>query len=781
MEHNGVFMNDAIKRFFRGIFKIPESDEYSSRDILEIRGALIFTAVISITSLIGAVFQMLAGHRAFVIISTVSIYALAVFLAYRLYLRKKSKRRSGLYPLFIGIIVLLIPVIARYNYTVTVDWRYAAQCSNINWLLIANLIAFQFLYDKKFFRILIFFVVINVAVFYILAWKHGVPMPFHTFTDGKINYGIMSSIEIYNLLMMIILSYLAYINISEIEKFDKLAYEQSEIIKQQNEEQLIITQEVRAQFEELEAQYEEIEQLNEDMTATQEEIMEVNRNLEQEREKLSITLQSIAQGVITIGNDLRIESANDGVGLIAGKTPESMTGEYINSVLNIYDSNGDLFDFSRADFLSGELSLDLYNSGIILSKKGVKDVALKSSPVIIDEGVTAGYVIVIEDVTELKMMKDQMLNSCRMESIGIFAGGIAHDINNFFTGMLGCVALAKSDSSISGNERILKYLEDMESTTFMARGLAEQLLTFAKGGEPLKKLFSLRELIASSAEFVLSGTSIKVENMIDENLMNIEADESQISQVINNILINAAQAMPDGGEIVIKGRNAFLEENNRHGLQPGRYAVVEIEDNGSGIDPVIASRIFDPFFTTKSKGSGLGLSVAYSVITRHGGIIAVSTGVRGGALFTIILPAVDKNLYTRNEVSAESFTLAGTVLLMDDDDMIRNVGKSLIESLGLKVISAGDGEAAVKIFSEYYERGELFDLVILDLTIRGGMGGLEAFSAMRMIAPEVKGIVSSGYSSDPVMSNYREYGFTGVLKKPYMFNELGRLIKEILG
>jgi len=770
-----------MKQLYSGIFKLPDGDEYTSRDILEIRGALIFTAVISITSIIGAVFQVLAGHKAFVILSTVSIYMLAVFLAYRLYLRKKSKRKSGLYPLFIGIIVLLIPIIARYNYTVTVDWRYAAQCTNINWLLIANLIAFQFLYDKKFFRLLIFFVVINVVVFYLLAWQHGVPMPFHTFTDGKVNYGVMSSIEIYNILMMIILSYLSFVNISEIEKFDKLTFEQSKIIKQQSDEQLIITQEVRAQFEELEAQYEEIEQLNEDMTATQEKILEVNRNLEQEKKKLSITLQSIAQGVVTIGKNLHIESVNEGACLITGMTAVAMTGEDINSVLKVYYNNGNSFDLSNGDFLSGGLSLDLYNSGILFHKKGAKDVTLKSSPVVIDEGETAGYVIVIEDVTELKMMKDQMLNSCRMESIGIFAGGIAHDINNFFTGMLGCVALAKSDSSISGNDKILKYLEDMESTTFMARGLAEQLLTFSKGGEPLKKLFSFRDLIVSSADFVLSGTSIKFENMIDENLLNIEADESQVAQVINNLLINASQAMPEGGRIVIRGRNAVLEENNRHGLTPGKYVVAEIEDNGPGIDPLVASRIFDPFFTTKSKGSGLGLSVAYSVITRHNGVITVSTGSDGGALFTIILPAVEKNLYVKSERVAGNFTLSGTVLLMDDDDMIRHVGESLLQSLGLKVVSAGEGESAVKIFSEYHDRGESFHMVILDLTIRGGMGGLEAFSAMRMISPEVKGIVSSGYSSDPVMSNYREYGFAGVLKKPYMFNELSLLLKELIG
>jgi len=761
--------------------RLSEYVEYTSKEILEIRGALIFTVVITITSIIGAIFQILAGHRAFVVCSTILICVIAVILAYRLYLRKKHKRKSGLYPLFIGIIVLLIPIIARYNYTVTVDWRYAAQCTNINWLLIANLIAFQFLYDKKFFRLLIFFVVINVAVFYILAWQHGVPMPFHTYTNGKVNYGVMSSIEIYNILMMIILSYLAYINISEIEKFDKLALQQSEIIKKQGDEQVIVAQEVRAQYEELEAQYEEIEQLNEDMTSTQDEILQINKNLEQEKKKLSITLQSIAQGVITVNNGLVIESVNEGACLILGVKADSIAGEDINSILKVYDNDGDLFDISKRDFLSGNIVFDLYNSGIIFHKNGTRDVTLKSSPVLIERGEIAGYVIVIEDVTELKKMKDQMLNSCRMESIGIFAGGVAHDINNFFTGLLGCVGLAKSDLSLVNNSKVLKYLEDMEITTFMARGLAEQLLTFAKGGEPLKKLFSIRELIVSSAEFVLSGTSVKFENKIDRNILNIEADESQISQVINNILINASQAMPDGGVIVIKGTNVFLEDNNRAGLNPGKYVVIEIEDNGPGIDPLIAENIFKPFFTTKIKGSGLGLSVAYSVIIRHGGTVSVSSGKGGGALFTIILPAVENTLPVKVEEISGSLVLNGTVLLMDDDDMIRTVGESLLERIGLKVVSVSEGESAVKIFQEYYEKGEPFDLVILDLTIKGGMGGLEAFSAMRMISPEVKGVVSSGYSSDPVMSNYIEYGFSGVLKKPYLFNELSSLLKKIIG
>ena len=770
-----------LKIQLSGFIKLPEGVEYTSKEILEIRGALIFIAVNTITSMIGLIFQILAGHTAEVIFPTFALYFIALFMSWRLYLKKKNKNEAGWYPLIIGLIVLLIPITARYNYTLKVDWLYAAQCNHVNWLLLANLIAFQFLYDKKLYRIMIFFVIINVAVFYILAWLNGVPMPFHTYTDGKVNYGVMSSREIYTFLMMIVVSYLSYLNISEIEKFDKLTLEQAEIIRKQGEEHVLIAQEVRAQLEELEAQYEEIEQLNADMAATHEEIMQANRNLEQEKKKLSITLQSIAQGVITVDNNLHIESVNEGVCLIFGIKAGFFIGEDINSVLKVYDNNGDSFDFYSKEFLSGNLSLDLYNSGIIFNKSGAKDVTIKSSPVAVSGEKTSGYVIVIEDVTELKKLKDQMLNACRLESIGIFAGGIAHDINNFFTGMLGCVALAKSDPSLAGNDRILKYLEDMESTTFMARGLAEQLLTFAKGGEPLKKLFSIRDLIISSAEFVLSGTSIKFEINIDSNLLNIEADESRISQVINNILINAAQAMPDGGSIDIKGRNAFFEENNRYGLIPGKYVIIEIEDDGPGIDPAVASNIFDPFFTTKSKGSGLGLSVAHSVITRHGGVITASRGIMGGALFTVIIPAVKKTISPKNEETAQSISLTGTVLLMDDDDMIRNVGESLLESIGLEVVTASEGEGAVKIFKEYYDRGEPFDLVILDLTIRGGMGGLEAFTAMKRISPEVKGVVSSGYSSDPVMSNFREYGFSGVLKKPYMFNELSSLLKKLIG
>lgn len=769
------------KLHLSGILNLTGSEEYTSKEILELRGALIFIIVTSITSIIGAVFQIFAGHTAPVVLQTISLYFIAVLLSCILYVRKKNKKGAGWYPLIIGLIVLMIPITARYSYTVKVDWLYATQCTNINWLMLANLIAFQFLYDKRLYRFLIFFVFANLALFYALAWSHGVPMPFHTYTDGKVNYGVMSSREIYNFLMMIAVTYLSYINISEIEKFDKLALHQAEIIQKQNDEQVIITQEVRAQFEELEAQYEEIEQLNEDMASTHNEIMQINRNLEQEKKKLSTTLQSIAQGVITIDKSFHIDSVNARVCSIFGLKAESFIGEDITSFLKVYYFNGDSFDFLNKEFLSGNLSLDHYNSGIIFNKNGTKDVTLKSSPVVIDEGEIAGYVIVIEDVTELKKMKDQMLNACRMESIGIFAGGIAHDINNFFTGMLGCVALAKSDPSISGNEKIIKYLEDMESTTFLARGLAEQLLTFAKGGEPLKKLFSLRDLIASSAEFVLSGTSINFENKIDENLLNIEADESQISQVINNILINASQAMPDGGSIDIRGRNAVFQENNRYDLTPGKFVIIEIEDSGPGIDSASASSIFDPFFTTKSKGSGLGLSVAYSVVTRHGGIITATNGAKGGALFTIILPAVEKILVMKSEESVQSISLNGTVLFMDDDDMIRSVGESLLKSIGLEVISASEGESAVKIFKEYYDRGEPFDLVLLDLTIRGGMGGLEAFSAMRVISPEVKGIVSSGYSSDPVMSNYTEYGFSGVLKKPYMFNELSSLLKKLLG
>jgi hypothetical protein len=256
-----------IKRLIKG--ESAAGIEYTSMEILEIRGAKIFIGVTAATSAIGLLFQVLAGHGLKILLPTVFLYTLAVFFAYRLYRRRKRRADIRFYAVAVAIIMFLIPVIARFNYGFNIDWLYAAQCNHINWLLAANLVAFQYLYNRRLYVIMIISVILSIIVFYIFAWYNGVSMPFYTYTDGVLNHGVMSSREIYTVLMICIVSYLSYRNIPEIEQFDLLTKQQAEIIKEQAEEEARRAEEIQSQYEELEAQYEEIESMNEDMTAAQ--------------------------------------------------------------------------------------------------------------------------------------------------------------------------------------------------------------------------------------------------------------------------------------------------------------------------------------------------------------------------------------------------------------------------------------------------------------------------------------------------------------------------------
>jgi CheY-like chemotaxis protein/anti-sigma regulatory factor (Ser/Thr protein kinase) len=343
--------------------------------------------------------------------------------------------------------------------------------------------------------------------------------------------------------------------------------------------------------------------------------------------------------------------------------------------------------------------------------------------------------------------------------------------------MLGCIALGKK--SLTGTDSsAMKYLDDAESTALKARGLAEQLLTFAKGGEPVKSIISVTDMLNLSADFILSGTRITSSKNFSSDLKFIEADETQVSQVISNILLNAVQAMQGGGEIIISAANVTLGSGNSYALPDGEYVEITIEDQGPGIDGDVLARIFDPFFTTRSDGSGLGLSVAYSVVRKHGGGISAYNSSRG-AVFRFVIPASNAEPGVSENRCIDEICFSGKVLLMDDDEMIRMVGEELLSSFGFDVVSASEGESAVEIFKSEIEKGGAFKFVVLDLTIKGGAGGLETFREMRKIDPEVTGIVSSGYSHDPVMSNFMDYGFTAVLKKPYNFDELRDIVSRI--
>lgn len=765
-----------IKRLIKG--ESVSGIEYTSMEILEIRGARIFIGVTALTSAIGFIFQALAGHGLRILLPTVFLYTLAVFFAYRLYRRRKRRADIRFYAVAVAVIMFLIPVIARFNYGFNINWLYAAQCNHVNWLLAANLIAFQFLYNKRLYLIMIISVVMSIIAFYLFAWHMGVPMPFYTYTDGVVNHGVMSSREIYTVLMICIVAYLSYQNIPEIEQFDLLTKRQAEIIKEQGEEEARKAEEIHSQYEELEAQYEEIENMNQEMAAAQSEIMEINSSLNREKDKLSATIKSITQGIIEVDTLFSIKLINDRAAAILRIEPDRAMGKNLQDILKLKLPGGIPVNMADRVFLNGSVYYDIYNSAVMEFPDEKRDITLRAAPLRIEWGAVYGYVMIIDDVTELKKMKEHIINSSKLESLGIFAGGIAHDINNFFTGMLGCIALGKK-SLTDAESGALKYLDDAESTALKARGLAEQLLTFSKGGEPVKRIISVTDMLNLAADFILSGTRITCIRKFSRDLKFIEADETQVSQVVNNILLNAVQAMKGVGEIIISAANVTLGTGNSYALPEGEYVEVAFEDEGPGIDGDVLGRVFDPFFTTKSVGSGLGLSVAYSVVKKHGGAISAYNSSRG-AVFSFVLPASNAEYKTLESLCSDETCFSGKVLIMDDDDMIRMVGEELLSSLGFDVVSADRGESAMELFRKIYDGGGSFRFVILDLTIKGGSGGLETFQEMRKIDPGLKGVVSSGYSHDPVMSNFMDYGFSAVLKKPYNFDELRSIISQMI-
>jgi CheY-like chemotaxis protein len=324
-------------------------------------------------------------------------------------------------------------------------------------------------------------------------------------------------------------------------------------------------------------------------------------------------------------------------------------------------------------------------------------------------------------------------------------------------------------------------LEQAEKALHRSVNLTSQLLTFSKGGKPVKKVFALRPLIESSVAFALSGSRNTCEIVTDDGLRAIEADEGQIGQVIQNIVLNADQAMPLGGRITITARNIPASATTcLSGAATGDAVEITIQDQGTGIPEEHLSRIFDPYFTTKEKGSGLGLATTYSIIKNHGGMITVASELRKGTTFTICLPASGASV-EREEASARlAAGNRGRILVMDDEHVVREVTGELLRSLGHEVVLADRGEAAVMQYRTAMAEGRPFDIVILDLTVRGGMGGAEAVKKLRELDPNVKAVMSSGYSDDAVTADYRRQGFTAFLKKPYKVEELQSTLNALL-
>lgn len=400
-----------------------------------------------------------------------------------------------------------------------------------------------------------------------------------------------------------------------------------------------------------------------------------------------------------------------------------------------------------------------------------------NSPIYNENGTISKQAMII-DITERKALEDELLKARKLESVGILAGGIAHDFNNMLSGILSNIELAKTYSVL--DNKLYELLEEAELATFRAKDLTGQLLTFSKGGVPLKRTVALREVVRASAHFALRGSDVLCEFSIPGDLWPVDADEGQMSQVINNLILNAKQAMPNGGTVKISCKNITPNASAFLPLKKGRYVAIDIQDQGIGIAKEHLPKIFDPYFTTKQRGSGLGLATAYSIIEKHGGQIVADSNLGAGSVFRIYLPASEDKIPEKGSDGESALKVSGRVLVMDDDDMIRKSLNSVLRETGFEVALAAEGDEAIRLYQKAKEEGNLFDLVILDLTVPGGMGGKETIKRLLEIDPDVRAIVSSGYFNDPVMAEYKAYGFKGVVVKPYRIKDLREEVFRVL-
>ncbi|HEY2712565.1 MAG TPA: response regulator [Chthoniobacterales bacterium] len=392
-----------------------------------------------------------------------------------------------------------------------------------------------------------------------------------------------------------------------------------------------------------------------------------------------------------------------------------------------------------------------------------------------------GMSVFFRDITERKRAEEERLTTSKLESLGTLAGGIAHDLNNILTVISGNIGLAQLDAP-SQSGHLLSYLARAGQAAQHAARLSSQLLTFSKGGAPLKKITSIAELLQHAADFSLHGSNLRAAIEIEDHLGKAEVDAIQIEQVISALMLNAREAMPNGGSISVGAENVVVGEKNGLPLAPGRYIKVTIRDQGSGVPEPVVGKIFDPYFTTKSSSSGLGLAIGYSIIRKHGGFLHLEASSSAGAAFTFYLPAATGNvLHDSHQPNDHTFSFnQHRILVMDDESAIRELTAQLLSTMGYEVTAVPDGSEAVRIYERAARKGERFRAVILDATVRGGLGGVETIERLRSIDPDVKAIICSGYSDEAALSEFLSYGFRGALAKPFTRRELADVLEKTL-
>ncbi|MCP4213985.1 MAG: PAS domain S-box protein [bacterium] len=504
---------------------------------------------------------------------------------------------------------------------------------------------------------------------------------------------------------------------------------------------------------------------------------QAEKELASEKERLSVTLCSIGDAVITTDTAGNIVLMNPVAEQLTGFTMEDAVGRPLNKVFRVvhHVSRERRKSIVENILHTGRTIREESKTVLLAGDGGERLIAHSGAPIIDNENNIIGVVLAIRDITERQKMEEELLKAQKLESIGILAGGIAHDFNNVLTAVLGNITLAKK---LAGEDhKILKRLENAEKASNRTKELIQKLVTFATGGTPIRKVTVIDNLLINTIGFTLAGSNVKPEFSIKDGLWPVNIDESQVAQAVNNVVLNGVEAMLDGGSLEVTAENYRQLEGCKHPPDPGDYVKVTIRDNGVGISPLNMTKIFDPYFSTKEDGSGLGLTSSYSIVRKHGGHMEVESFLNEGTTVSVFLPASEDEV---EEVGQLDYQKDARILIMDDCREVRETAGDILQHEGFRVDFALDGAEAIDMFQKSLTSGDTFDLIIMDLTIPGGMGGKDAVREVKKISPNVRVIVSSGYSNDPVMAFHLRYGFSGIVSKPYIDDELVQTVKRVL-
>jgi PAS domain S-box-containing protein len=500
----------------------------------------------------------------------------------------------------------------------------------------------------------------------------------------------------------------------------------------------------------------------------------------EERNWLVSALHSQGNAVITADTNGNVFLVNRSAEKLTGWTEQEAIGRALREIFPLVNwLSLESFDQNVQKILKEGKVFEFTNHITIIDKNRKEHIISGSaSPIHNEFDHIVGIVISIQDITEKCKIEEEMMKRQRFESIGVLASGIAHDFNNILTAILGNISLAKIDSH---PKDILERLTETEKALNKAKYLTQQLLNFSKSGLPAKESTSISELLQDSINFMLSGSNIKCHFDMPDNLWIVKMDESQINQVIVNIIVNAIQAMPEGGTIRVCARNLTLKTGDVLSLNAGDYVRISIQDQGIGISEENLQKIFEPYFTTKEDGSGLGLAISFSIVKNHNGHIIVDSHIGIGTTFHVYLSASsEKSMIIKKDTENSSTNIKGKILVLDDDILIRELIDTVLRNFGYEVVAVSDGTEVIENYKSAQNSDSPFNAVIMDLTIPGGMGAKEAINILTQLDPDVKAIVSSGYFNDPVVNDFTKYGFKGAITKPYGIKELRAVLNSVI-